>query len=218
MKRLIIASLIAFTAAASLAQEAAETIDVRVVNVDVVVRDRSGKPVTGLTKNDFQIFENGQPREITNLYEVRAPAATTAAKAPVAQAAPAAAPTAAPVETRPRNIVMFVDNYSLASFRREKVLQSLHKFIGENLTPNDRVMLVLATQQVKVITAFTSDRKTIEDGIETLRKQVSGAQNRASALDTVKSRITQFIEAAKEPHPRITFIDYYRMSETLVDA
>src|SRR5205807_9284897 len=27
-----------------------ETIDVRIVNVDVVVTDRSGKPVTGLTK------------------------------------------------------------------------------------------------------------------------------------------------------------------------
>src|SRR5438270_12151954 len=112
MKRLIIASLIAFTAAASLAQQAAESIEVRVVNVDVVVRDRAGKPVTGLTKNDFQIFENGQPREITNLYEVRAPAAaaTPAAKPPVAEATP---PTATPVEMRPRNIIMFIDNYSL---------------------------------------------------------------------------------------------------------
>jgi VWFA-related protein len=218
MKRIIIAALITLTAAASLAQEAAETIEVRVVNVDVVVRDRAGKPVSGLTKNDFQIFENGQPREITNLYEVRAPAAPPAAKAAVAQAAPDAAPAAAPVETRPRNIVMFVDNYSLASFRREKVLQSLRKFISENLAPNDRVMLVLATQQVKVITPFTSDRKTIEDGIETLRKQVSGAQNRASALDVVKSRITQFIETAKEPQARLTFTEAYRLSQTLVDT
>jgi VWFA-related protein len=217
VKRLVIASLIAFSAAASLAQEAAETIEVRVVNVDVVVRDRAGKPVTGLTKNDFQIFENGQPREITNLYEVRAPAA--AAPVAKAQQAEAAAPAAAaPVEMRPRNIVMFVDNYSLPSFRREKVLQSLRKFIDDSLTPQDRVMLVLATQQVKVITPFTSDRKAIQDGIETIRKQVSGAQNRVSALEQVKSRINQFIDAAKEPQPKLSFTEYYNLSTSLVDA
>src|SRR5947209_16715146 len=145
MKRIVIAAVIwfsmGFTAAASLAQEVAESIEVRVVNVDVVVRDRVGKPVTGLAKADFEIFENGQKREITNLYEVRAPApAVSSSVTPVAPAA--AAPRATPVEIRPRNIVMFVDNYSLDPFRRDKVLQSLDKFV-EELGPQDRVMLVL---------------------------------------------------------------------------
>src|SRR4051794_35797515 len=127
-----------FTAAASLAQEAAESIEVRVVNVDVIVRDRAGKPVTGLTKADFEIFENGQKREITNIYEVRGPAshATLSAKAAVASEAVAPPAEAAP-EMRPRNIVMFVDNYSLTPFRRSQILQSLQKFIDENLQPQD---------------------------------------------------------------------------------
>src|SRR3954465_3781265 len=117
MKRIVIALAIALSAAVSLAQQVAESIEVRVVNVDIVVRDRAGKPVTGLTKADFEIFENGQKREISNLYEVRAPAspATPVAKT-AAPAEPAPAESEAPVEIRPRNIVMFVDNYSLQPF------------------------------------------------------------------------------------------------------
>ena len=56
MKRIIIAALIALTAAASLAQEAAETIDVRVVNVDVVVRDRSGRPFDLKARNTLAVL------------------------------------------------------------------------------------------------------------------------------------------------------------------
>jgi VWFA-related protein len=221
MKRFVVAVLTAFVAAASLAQEVAETIEVRVVNVDVVVRDRAGKPVTGLTKNDFEVFENGQKREITNIYEVHGPAAHAATSAKPAVAEPAA-PAAEPApEMRPRNIVMFVDNYSLTPFRRTKVLQALQKFADENLQPHDQAMLVLCTQQVKVITPFTSDKKAIHDGIETIRKSVGGGQNRAASLDQVKDRINQFIDAGKEPklnRPTLSFTEYYSMSTTLVDA
>ena len=44
------------------------TTDVNVVNVDVVVTDKQGKPVSGLGVDDFQLFENGKPVEISNFY------------------------------------------------------------------------------------------------------------------------------------------------------
>ncbi|MEA2328791.1 MAG: hypothetical protein QOE68_3750, partial [Thermoanaerobaculia bacterium] len=40
-------------------QPLTESIEVRVANIDVVVRDKAGNPVTGLTKDDFEIFEDG---------------------------------------------------------------------------------------------------------------------------------------------------------------
>ena len=64
--------ILVFALAASLAaqEKVAETIEVRVANVDVVVTDRTGHPVHGLTKDDFEILENGKPQTITNFYEV----------------------------------------------------------------------------------------------------------------------------------------------------
>ena len=47
-----------------------ENIDVHVIGVDVVVTDKKGNAVTGLTKDDFQIFENGQEKTISNFYEI----------------------------------------------------------------------------------------------------------------------------------------------------
>ena len=42
----------------------AETIDVRVVNVDVVVTDAFGNPVTGLEKDDFELLVGGRPTDV----------------------------------------------------------------------------------------------------------------------------------------------------------
>src|SRR5215203_5195212 len=47
-----------------------EIVNVNVVNVDVYVTDKSGKRIQGLTKDDFDIFENGKKVAITNFYAV----------------------------------------------------------------------------------------------------------------------------------------------------
>jgi VWFA-related protein len=39
--------------------------DVRVIRLDVSVVDKSGRPVSGLTPEQFTVFEDGQPMEIT---------------------------------------------------------------------------------------------------------------------------------------------------------
>src|SRR6185295_9790930 len=62
-----------------------ETVEVAVTNVDLVVTDAKGKPVRGLARDEFELFEGGKRREITNFSEVAAalPAAgTTASTAP----------------------------------------------------------------------------------------------------------------------------------------
>jgi len=44
-------------------------VDVDLVTVSCSVTDRSGVPVKGLTREDFALSDNGQPREITNLWQ-----------------------------------------------------------------------------------------------------------------------------------------------------
>src|SRR5438874_9570853 len=39
-----------------------ERLEVRVINIDVVVTDKKGNRIHGLTKDDFDIYENGVPK------------------------------------------------------------------------------------------------------------------------------------------------------------
>ncbi|HEY6894642.1 MAG TPA: hypothetical protein VI258_10775, partial [Rhodanobacteraceae bacterium] len=81
-----------------------ETIDVRVINVDVVVTDKKGNPVTGLKQDDFELYENGVPKKITNFYEVEgSKPVTTAANATAAKPA-AAAPAPLTANDIPENM------------------------------------------------------------------------------------------------------------------
>src|SRR5579884_955168 len=41
-------------------------IDVKRVQVDAVVTDSKGRPVTGLTAKDFEILQDGEPQTITS--------------------------------------------------------------------------------------------------------------------------------------------------------
>src|SRR5207249_9836155 len=49
-----------------------DTVDVTVTNVDLIVTDAKGKPVRGLTRDEFQLFEGNRSRDITNFSEVSA--------------------------------------------------------------------------------------------------------------------------------------------------
>ena len=55
-------------------------IDVNLVQVDAVVTDAKGKPVTDLTVEDFELLQDGQPQKITSFDFInlagRRPAAT----------------------------------------------------------------------------------------------------------------------------------------------
>jgi VWFA-related protein len=217
MKRFVIAVTLIVSAVTSFAQQpASESIEVRVVNVDVVVRDHAGKPVTGLTKDDFEIYENNKKQEITNLYEVRpsgAPVAATASQLSTGTTAPSAAE---PPQARPRNVIMFVDNYSLSLFQRDKVLQSLHKFVDKNIGAQDQVMLVLCTQQTKIITPFTSDKNLIRQGIDSIKGMGNTGFNRQHSVDELKQRINGYIDAGKEG--KRPMHDFYEMSLSLVES
>jgi VWFA-related protein len=128
-----------------------ETIEVRVVNVDVIVT-KDGHPVTGLTKDDFQILEDGKPQAITNFLEVRGDEAPSAPQPGAAPAAPVA-----PTDPRARNIVVFLDMTTMAPFTRDKVFEPMSKFLQRTTRAGDRVMIVSWNPGLKVELPFTND-------------------------------------------------------------
>jgi VWFA-related protein len=49
------------------------SVESNLVNVDVVVTDQDGDVLSGLTKENFRIIDNGQPQQITNFAPTEAP-------------------------------------------------------------------------------------------------------------------------------------------------
>lgn len=191
----ILAALIATPVAAQ--QKLVESIEVHVVNVDVVVTDRSGHPITGLTKDDFQLFENGRPQTITNFHEVRpeAPPVEPSPSAPTAAPAPRAA--AVPEEARARRFILFVDNYSLHPFKRNLIFKSLEKFVDEQLREDDEVELVLWTGSLNVITPFTADRKALKRGLTSLTQRSRSGMSAQLETDDIKRRCQEYFGLAQ---------------------
>ena len=145
-----------------------ETIEVRVINVDVVVTDKQGRPVSGLKKEDFDLFENGKPVSITNFLEMTAadspepPPPGTPAQVPATNTPP-------PPDTRARNVVVFLDTTTIHPFTRDRIFKPLEKFLRRATRAGDHVMIVSWNPGLKVEQQFTND---VAEATKTLEKLI----------------------------------------------
>src|SRR6266545_4474848 len=122
-----------------------ESIDVQVVNVEVFVTDRQGHRVSGLTRDDFEVLENGQPVEVTNFYAVNSEAPAGEPAAPegnvTAAAVPAKeAPGELPAEQR-LHLAIVIDDLTLSPQNRNRLLQSIERDVLPRLRPDDFAMV-----------------------------------------------------------------------------
>ncbi|HEY3568333.1 MAG TPA: VWA domain-containing protein [Thermoanaerobaculia bacterium] len=144
-----------------------ESIEVSVVNLDVYVTDKKGEPITGLKKEDFQVFEDGNPVEISNFFaESRG---TAPAAAPAVSGGPGPASPERPVSQRLR-LVVFVDDVNLSQANRLRILQNVGRFLHSELKPGDEVMLVRYDQKLDIRRQFTPDLKLVDADLAEILK------------------------------------------------
>jgi VWFA-related protein len=225
------ASLLALLALSLGAQEKlAETIEVHVVSIDVVVTDRTGHPVPGLTKNDFEILENGKPQTITNFYEVKPPAAeelsvTNVPPAPVPQAAMAPAAPSVPQQTasvpddvRARRYVFVVDNYSMQPAQRNSALAALQKFVDHRMRPGDEAALIVWQRRIEMVTPLTADRAEIKRGIESVTARSRAGLTVYDEQEQVKAHCNTYLKDAIDHLPGTSFQSAYSMCQGETNA
>jgi len=143
------------------AETFAEEVSVEVVNVEVHVTDRQGRPVTGLTRDDFRLFEDGEEVEIEYFTAVEGPAARAPQEA--AAGAPAEAEPPAP-EAEPRDplrLVLFLDQVHMHPSNRARVMGDLARFVADTLRPDDQVMVVDFDRSLRLRQTFTTDREAV---------------------------------------------------------
>lgn len=199
MKRPGAVAVVFFALAVQAQEKVSETVEVRVVNVDVVVRDRAGNPVHGLTKDDFEVYQNGKKQVITNLYEAAPapPAAVTAAATARPAATPVSMTTASFSDARPHRILVLVDNYSLDPARRAEVLKAVERFISQQKRPGDEIALVTWNRSVKIITPFTADAAKLDQGLVQMREVSKGSMSFQQEMERVRAECQRYYDMAE---------------------
>ncbi|HEV8580820.1 MAG TPA: VWA domain-containing protein [Thermoanaerobaculia bacterium] len=136
-----------------------EVVEINVVNVDVRVTDSQGNPVSGLSKRDFELFEDGKRVDISNFDEVTggARAGGTPADGQVSEPSPS------PAAENAWNLIVYVDNFDLHTASRTRALRQLRENLGRLLAPGDRVMLVSWDLGLKIQLPFSSDPAAIDE-------------------------------------------------------
>jgi VWFA-related protein len=146
-----------------------EVVEVNVVNVDVIVTGKGGKPVAGLGKEDFELFEDGKRVEVTNFAAVdRAPGVSAPGTgSPGAPEAPREAAYAA--QEAGLHLVVYVDNANLRMGNRARAIQQLREFLTRQLVPGDKVLIAsndLGGMNVRL--PFSSDPAALSAALDRL--------------------------------------------------
>lgn len=193
------------TAPASGAQaegEYIENVDVNVVNVDVYVTDKKGNRIKDLKKDDFEVFENGKKVAVTNFYAVEGGKAMMVDDGPVPQAAAPAQPgVPAQAATLPEDqrlrLIVYIDNFNIHPFNRNRVMREVRAFLGQKLNRDDQVMLVSYDRSLKVRRTFTSDKDLISSSLVELERVSGHAVHHDSERRDVLRNIEESRSAAE---------------------
>ncbi len=165
---------------------------VNLVLVDVVVRDKNGMAVKGLTADDFELVEDGVRQKILTFAfeEITANAAAVANQAtltarpaadatkPIDAAAPAAAPTPAagnpgkndtpqaPLTSEDvaghRLITLLFDTSSMQPEDVQKAADSAIKWVNEQMTAADLVAVASIGSSLQILTDFTTSKEQVQ--------------------------------------------------------
>src|SRR5439155_25284981 len=119
-------------------------ITTNLVQVDAIVTDKDGKPVTDLKPEEIQIFEDGKRQKITHLSFFTGPRETTPPPKIVGtdKSAPAPSTTRLKREDVRRTIAIVVDDIGLSFESTYYVRRALKKFVDEQMQPGDLVALI----------------------------------------------------------------------------
>ena len=157
-----------------------EVIDVRVVNVEVVVTDGAGNRVQGLRPSDFELLVDGEPTPIAYFTEIEDGLARDGTAGDLA-GVPSLDPNA-PVGT---NFLVFIDDLFSFEHDRNRVLDRLREDLGE-FGPADRVAAVAYDgQTAEILTPWTNSADQFEDALDRARSRPSGGLQQLSARKQV---------------------------------
>ncbi len=156
-----------------LAQDATFIVDTKLVVINVTVKDKAGRPISDLKKEDFQLLEDGVPQKITVFdrqdlsTEPLAPLSFSQRPQTIEERAAAIAPGTSvnqqvqrdPKRFQDRRLIgLFFDMTSMQPLEQARAQEAAVKWIQSQMTAADLVGVMTFGSKFKMIQEFTDDR------------------------------------------------------------
>jgi VWFA-related protein len=165
---------------------------VSLVEIDVQVVDRDGKPVKGLQQSQFGVTEDGKAQKISTFEYNDIEQVETAGKGDETPITVPLGTITSPEEVKSvvrdhRMIVLFFD---LTSLQQDDLLRSTRaaqKYLQTQMTPADLVAVVAFGNTLKVVANFTNDRALLQKAVDAIvpghEAALAGLADAAAAAD-----------------------------------
>jgi len=145
------------------------------VELRAVVTDRLGHLVQGLKKEDFELREKGRLQNISSFAEERVGPLSISQRVTLASVGPGEPPP--PAVEPARSLLLFVDTVSMAGQNLLRVKQGLKKFIDEQITDQDALMIVTSGGMEGIPARFTRERNLLRHYVDRIATWGSGSNS-----------------------------------------
>jgi VWFA-related protein len=144
------------------------------VIVNVTVRDKSGKLIENLKKEEFTLLEDNRPQNIS-VFEVEHLNSTAlppvdSARATISAPRRDTAAVSEPVSRRDRRLLaLYFDLSSMQPQEQIRAQQAALKFLNQQMTASDLVSILMYSNRLRVVQDFTDNRDLLLSEIQGFR-------------------------------------------------
>ena len=211
-QRLTVAILVAALSAAIAAQQpppAPQTpdqppvtfrVEVNYVEVDAFVTDAQGNPVTDLTANDFDVFEDGKPQKVSAFSLVNIP--IERAERPLFAGKPIEPDVQTNEHLEGRIYLLVLDDIHTDFTRSPRVKAAARRFIEQNFGTND-LAAVVYTGRADASQDFTNNPRLLLQAID----KFNGRKLRSATIQRIEGARTNPDTGNLEPGDDIEQMD-----------
>jgi VWFA-related protein len=160
-------------------QEEALKVSTAIVQLDVIVTDKTGRRITGLNAADFQVTDDNAPRPVDYFTSIEGSRLVAQKGAPSPAAPAPAAATAAPappvsslaVPYPARHIALVVDDQNLSIENFTRMRRALTDYVNTQLSRDDMVALISTGGSLSSLQQFTNDKQRVLAAISRIAAQ-----------------------------------------------
>ncbi|MFN2578430.1 MAG: VWA domain-containing protein [Pyrinomonadaceae bacterium] len=185
-------------------------VNTELVQTAVTVIDKQGHFVDGLTRDQFGVAVDGQPRSISFFERVTAgsPREAQLTAAPdlssLAAKPPAPAPTA-----RSRSIVFFIDDMHMSPDSLHRTRDMLRHFLSAEMSSADSVVIASSSGQIGFLEQFTNNSQVLTAAIERLSPKQYEVRGYGSGSTRMREYDALIIDTNDSKKANSEILNYY---------